>query len=70
MEIDRKAFSELLGPLHELLDANLGLRILRAIPVLQSLNDTQRDAIVKMFRQVSYNENDVMLRKVCKNLHS
>lgn len=64
MELDRKPFTELLGSLHELLDAALAERVLKSIPALSSLTDSQREHAVKAFRTMSFAAGDTLATEV------
>jgi cGMP-dependent protein kinase len=45
--LDREGFTELLGPLHELLDYNLGFRVLKSVPILKGLTDDQLSRVTE-----------------------
>jgi hypothetical protein len=62
MVLDRKAFTELLGPLRELLDHNLGVRVISAVPLLSNLSPTERDSVVKMFHTRPYEAGETLVR--------
>jgi CRP-like cAMP-binding protein len=62
MVLDRKAFTELLGPLHELLDRNLGVRVISAVPLLTNLSAKEREAVVSLFRTRSFDAGEVLVR--------
>jgi CRP-like cAMP-binding protein len=63
MVLDREAFTELLGPLREVLARNLGTRVLHSVPVLKSLSDEEREAVVDQFTAVTFNRGDYIIRQ-------
>lgn len=52
MTLNRRAFNNLLGPLQEVLDNNLNLRVLSSIPMFGRLSHKEKDAVVSSFRAV------------------
>eukprot|EP01029_Cantina_marsupialis_P017093 TRINITY_DN383_c1_g2_i1.p1 TRINITY_DN383_c1_g2~~TRINITY_DN383_c1_g2_i1.p1 ORF type:complete len:902 (-),score=307.48 TRINITY_DN383_c1_g2_i1:1320-4025(-) len=50
MALDRHAFNDLLGPLKQILDYNLGVHVLRGVPILKSLSDRERETVVRAFK--------------------
>lgn len=45
MVLDRMAFTELLGPLREILDDNLKMRVVSSISVFSELSDTEKEHV-------------------------
>ena len=54
MALDRHAFTELLGPLHDVLANNLGRQVLRGVPLLKSVSASDVEKIVDAFRPVTF----------------
>ena len=63
--LGREDFANHLGPLMDILDRDLGLRVLKCIPALSGLTNEQRERVVKKFTTVSYKAGQVVLTAVC-----
>jgi CRP-like cAMP-binding protein len=50
MTLNRRAFTNLLGPLQEVLDNNLSLRVLSSIPMFGRLTVAEKDRVVASFK--------------------
>ena len=44
--LDRDSFTKLLGPLREVLNHNLSVRVLKSVQILQSLTEDQREVVI------------------------
>jgi CRP-like cAMP-binding protein len=60
--LDRDSFTELLGPLHDVLDRNLGVRVLQAVPILTSLTDSQRERLYDAMEPREFRKGDYIIR--------
>lgn len=49
MALDRLSFNALLGPLKDVLDNNMNLRILNSIKLFEKLNKNERQILAKSF---------------------
>jgi CRP-like cAMP-binding protein len=61
MVLGRQAFTELLGPLRELLDRNLGLRVLHSVPALKALSPSDAENVLALFQSVSFAGGQTLL---------
>jgi CRP-like cAMP-binding protein len=61
MVLGRQAFTELLGPLRELLDRNLGLRVLHSVPALKVLSPSDAEQVLGLFQSVSFAGGQTLL---------
>ena len=60
MVLNRKAFNDLLGPLREVLDYNLGLRVITALPLFSKLSEDERKRVASRFRPTEFAGNTVI----------
>lgn len=67
LKLDRKAFTELLGPLRDLLDRGLKLRVISAIPVLSALTETEREVMADSFKAFELPAGASVLKAGAKN---
>ena len=63
MALDRQAFDELLGPLKDVIDSNLGVRILQSVPILTALSPLERETLFKAFQTLRINAGDFAIRE-------
>jgi CRP-like cAMP-binding protein/uncharacterized protein YciI len=49
MVLDRHAFTELLGPLHDVLDMNVGISVLQGVRILEKLTEDERKMLMEEF---------------------
>ena len=61
MTLDRTTFVELLGPLAEVMDHNLGLRVLRSVPMLQHLDDDEMRLLIRSLEREQYDEGQDLI---------
>ena len=61
MVLNRQAFTELLGPLREVLDRNLGARVIQSVPLLKSLPPKEADRILALFESLSFSAGQSLL---------
>lgn len=59
--LHREDFEQLLGHLRELLEYNLGMRLLLCVPILASLPDSDRTTLFQHLRLVRYKPDQVIL---------
>jgi len=52
--LDRSAFDDLLGPLHEVMGRNVSTRVLLSVPILKTLADHEREAVVDACETVTF----------------
>ena len=52
-----------LGPLMDTLDRNLGLRVLKALPILKDLSESERTRMVGEFKEQEYSEGEFIVRQ-------
>ena len=62
--LGREDFANHLGPLMDIIDRDLGLRVLKCIPALEALSEEQRERVVKAFVTVSYNAGQNVVQAV------
>lgn len=62
MVLNRLAFTELLGPLREVLDRNLGVRVIQSVPLLRRLSPSEADRVLSMFESVTYTAGQSLLK--------
>jgi len=61
--LDKDDFTRHLGPLQGILERNLGLRVLKSLPVLKDLNQAERNKIVEEFREEDFQEGQYIVRQ-------
>lgn len=59
-----KAFNELLGPLRDILDHELSLRVLKSVPILRCLNDEERLTIAKAMTSHTFADGEYIISQV------
>ena len=63
LTLTRDQFVDLLGPLRELLDRQMRIRVLKSVPLLSSLSDDELDTIAHALRVVVYSDGDVIIQQ-------
>lgn len=63
MTLNRRAFNNLLGPLQEVLDNNLNLRVLTSIPMFGKLSRGEKDTVVSAFKAYRLAADKVVAKK-------
>ena len=63
MTLDRTTFVELLGPLADVMDHNLGLRVLRSVPMLQHLDDDEMRVLIRSLEREQFDEGMSVIRQ-------
>lgn len=63
--LGREDFSNHLGSLMEIIDRDLGLRVLASIPQLHKLSEDERSRAVRAFKTVSFPKGSILLEAVC-----
>merc|ERR1711871_1719269 len=63
MVLDRQAFNELLGPLTELIHRNLGIRVLKSVPILANLGDRERSRCVNAFSVEKFKSGQMIMKE-------
>lgn len=66
--LGREDFSNHLGSLMEIIDRDLGLRVLASIPQLHKLSEDERSRAVRAFKTVSFPKGSILLEAVCRRL--
>ena len=61
--LDREEFTSVIGPLRDILDFNMGLRVLQSIPMFKRLLDSERDQIVKSFETGVYTRGETIVQQ-------
>lgn len=62
LTLNREQFVQLLGPLRDLLDRQMRIRVLKSVPLLSSLSDDELDTIAHALRVVVYSDGDVIIQ--------
>jgi cGMP-dependent protein kinase len=63
LALDRNNFENLLGPLRETLDYNLGIRVLKSVPLLGKLDQKERTKLVKLLAERSYKAGAFIIKQ-------
>lgn len=63
MAVDRETFHEFLGPVKEVLDQNMGLRVLASVPILQSLSITERECLYNALEIQTFTQGDYIIEQ-------
>lgn len=64
MTLQREQFTQHIGPMEDVLNRNVFLGVLQAIPAVQQLTETEQDAVACACRKVIYEAGDTMLTRV------
>lgn len=63
MALDRESFHALLGPLRDVLDHNMNLRILRSVKLFEKLSESERRKLAASFVLERFKANEVIIRQ-------
>lgn len=63
MALYRDDFNKLLGHLHEVLDHNLGMRVLMCVPLFRSLSQEEREQLFTALEPVRFSEGDTIMEE-------
>jgi cGMP-dependent protein kinase len=63
MALDRVSFNSLLGPLREVLDHNLNMRVLENIKLFSNLTDKERNKVSRSFEFETFPENTTIVKE-------
>jgi cGMP-dependent protein kinase len=63
LTLNRDQFVELLGPMRDLLDRQMRIRVLKSVPLLSSLSDDELDTIAHALRVVVYSDGDIIIQQ-------
>jgi len=61
--IDRESFDKILGPLRELMDHNLGYRVLKSVPLLSELEHEMYDELVDELEIEDFEKGEYIIRE-------
>jgi CRP-like cAMP-binding protein len=61
LALDREAFNNLLGPLRDVLDDNLGMRVLHSIPILDKLKESEFKSLLAVFKKEQFKDGEVII---------
>mmetsp|Transcript_15644 Transcript_15644/g.27281 ORF Transcript_15644/g.27281 Transcript_15644/m.27281 type:complete len:806 (-) Transcript_15644:1313-3730(-) len=61
--LDRESFNALLGPLTEVLDFNLGMRVIRSVPLFSQLSSQEKNKLGKSLKVESFKKGDVIIKQ-------
>lgn len=61
LALDREAFNNLLGPLKDVLDDNLGMRVLHSIPILDKLKEAEFKSLLAVFKKEHFKDGEVII---------
>ena len=62
-KLTRSVFTEVLGPLQQLMETELTRRILRSVPLLSHLTDGERDQVLEKFIEYTYEPGESILKQ-------
>jgi cAMP-dependent protein kinase regulator len=63
MALDRKSFHSLLGPLREILDSNLNVRVLKSMKIFESLTNSEKMKIARAFEYEYFSSGHVIVQE-------
>lgn len=63
MALDRAAFNSLLGPLKEVIDHNMNMRVLESIKLFSKLSSAEKTKVVRNFQLESFKAGTVMVKE-------
>lgn len=61
--LDRESFDKHLGPLKELMDHNLGYRVLKSVPLLSELNHEMYDELVDELEKEEFRSGETIIKE-------
>jgi CRP-like cAMP-binding protein len=68
--MDRQSFNDILGPLKELIDANMSLNVLASVPLLKGLTTSERNELVTKMGLRSYRDGEYIIKQVLTDAHT
>jgi cGMP-dependent protein kinase len=63
LALDKEEFQKLLGPLQELLDYNLSMRVLSSIKMFEKLTTSEKVRLCRSFHEASFEANKVIVKQ-------
>jgi CRP-like cAMP-binding protein len=63
MALDRESFNSVLGPLREVVDHNLNMRVLENIPLFENLTAREKSKVSRSFEFETFTEGQVIIRE-------
>ena len=63
MALDRQAFNSLLGPLKELIDTNMNMRVLESIKLFTKLSNDEKSRVIKQFTVQEFKPKSVIVKE-------
>ena len=63
MALDRNSFTELLGPLRNVMDSNMKGRVMDSLPIIQQLPKSIREIVMSKFVVKSFEEGEEIVRQ-------
>ncbi|CAK9107127.1 cGMP-dependent protein kinase 1 (cGK 1) (cGK1) (cGMP-dependent protein kinase I) (cGKI) [Durusdinium trenchii] len=61
--LDRETFHSLLGPLKDVLDSNLGMRVIGSIPLFAQLSNSERKKLMKALKEEKFPAGTTIIRQ-------
>ncbi|KAL7686618.1 putative cGMP-dependent kinase, protein kinase-like domain superfamily, rmlC-like jelly roll [Plasmopara halstedii] len=61
--LDRQAFDDQLGSLREVIDHNMSMRVLQAIPMLKVLSSTEKEKLFGALKPISFADGEFVIRE-------
>lgn len=61
--LDRQAFDDLLGSLREVIDHNMGMRVLQSIPLLKHLSPLERRKLFTALEPVTFKDGEFVIKE-------
>lgn len=63
MALDRESFNSVLGPLRDVVDHNLNMRVLENIPLFENLTPREKSKVSRSFEFETFTEGQVIIRE-------
>lgn len=63
MALDKEAFQNLLGPLQEVLDYNLNMRVLGSVKLFEKMTNAEKAKLCKAFQPENFDEGQMIIRQ-------
>ncbi|RLN60743.1 hypothetical protein BBJ29_007141 [Phytophthora kernoviae] len=61
--LDRQVFNDQLGSLREVIDRNMSMRVLQAVPILKILSPTEKEKLFLALERVTFNGGDYVIKE-------
>lgn len=61
--LDRKNFTSILGPLNDLLDENMNMRIIKNINIFADMSEAEKNAVLKAFTFETFNAGSTIIKE-------